>query len=83
MPRCDLILLSPTAPGSIRKPSSLSQVPQYKATDLIVCIRDKQAEVWTMRSFEKGELLFLPLSNEFKDSLQRASGNAHLEQQHN
>ncbi len=65
--------------GSVRTWSSPSQVPQYKVSDLIVCIRDKPAEVWTMRAFEKGELLFLPLSSEFKDSLHRALLSAHLE----
>ena len=74
-----LDLVSLPVLGSVRNWSSPSQVPQYKVSDLIVCVRDKQAEVCTMRAFEKGELLFLPLSNEFKDSLQRALFSAHLE----
>ncbi len=35
----------------------------------MVCSRDKQMEVWTMKDFKAGEIAFLPYSGEFKDRL--------------
>jgi hypothetical protein len=46
----------------------MPEVPSYTKDDLLVCIRDKVPEVWTMRAFRPQELQLLPYTNEVKDA---------------
>ena len=45
----------------------LDVLPRYTDKDLVVCIRDQEVEVWTVRDFEKGALVFGPETNEYKN----------------
>ena len=44
-----------------------AQAPVYTNTDLLVVVRDKLPEVWTMRAFAANELILVPMTNEVKD----------------
>jgi hypothetical protein len=44
-----------------------SGMPTYTDKDFVVCIRDHQPEVWTLRPFGKGEIAFAPETNQFMD----------------
>ena len=44
-----------------------AQAPVYTHTDLLVVVRDKLPEVWTMRAFAANELILVPMTNEVKD----------------
>jgi hypothetical protein len=46
------------------------QVPTYTSKQLVVVLRDKTPEVWTLVDFAAGALVFAPDTNEIKDSVQ-------------
>ena len=68
--RCDVshsATLAALSPNCCKTCGSLSQAPKFTTKDLVLVVRDKVPEVWTLRAFAAGELVLLPLSNEIKD----------------
>ena len=46
-----------------------AQAPVYTNTDLLVVVRDKLPEVWTMRAFAANELILVPMTNDVLSGL--------------
>ena len=51
----------------LREHDGVHQAPRYDSKQLVVVLRDKSAEAWTLVDFAPGHVVFAPDTNEIKD----------------